>query len=94
MTPSSGRHSHPKAKPETPIESSKPSGIDYMGPLADTHHSELAVGLNYAALSGACTQSTRTSGIPEAGKTTTVNKAGGEIPGQMDLLTGQEVKPL
>jgi putative transposase len=89
-----GRHSHPNAKPETPIESSKPSGIDYMGLIADTHHSELAAGLNYAALSGAGTQSTQTSGIPEAGKTTTVNEASGEIPGQMDLLTGQEVKPL
>jgi putative transposase len=89
-----GRHSHPKAKPETPTEPSKPSGIDYMQLIADTHHSELASGLNYAALSGACAESAQSSGTPEASKTTTVSEASNEIPGQLDLLTGQEVNPL
>jgi putative transposase len=45
------RHSHPKARPETPIEPARPTtGIDYLG-LIDTHHTNtLADKVNYAAL--------------------------------------------
>lgn len=60
-----GRHSHPKARPETPPEQPKPTGVDY------AHQAELARGINYAALTG----------------------TDDEIPGQLDLLTGQEVTP-
>jgi hypothetical protein len=64
-----GRHSHPKAKPETPTEPPKPSGIDYAQLIETAHAAELARGVNYAALTGASDQ----------------------IPGQLDLLTGEEV---
>ncbi|WP_043463395.1 DDE-type integrase/transposase/recombinase [Kitasatospora sp. MBT66] len=45
------RHSHPKARPEVPAETPKPTtGIDYLG-LIDTQHStELADKVNYSAL--------------------------------------------
>jgi putative transposase len=65
------RHSHPKAKPETPTTPPQPSGIDYAQLVETAHATELARGVNYAALTGA--------------------SASGEIPGQLDLLTGQEV---
>jgi putative transposase len=45
-----GRHSHVKARPETPPEQPAPTGIDYARLIADTHHAELAAGVNYAAL--------------------------------------------
>ena len=66
-----GRHSHPKAKPETPTTPPKPTGIDYAQLIETAHAAELARGVNYAALSGASDQ----------------------IPGQLDLLTGQEAQP-
>ncbi len=66
-----GRHSHPKAKPETPTAPPKPSGIDYAQLIETAHAAELARGVNYTALTGAADQ----------------------IPGQLDLLTGQEAQP-
>jgi len=66
-----GRHSHPKAKPETPTAPPKPSGIDYAQLIETAHAAELARGVNYAALTAAT----------------------GDIAGQLDLLTGQEVQP-
>ena len=46
------RHSHPKAKPEVPAEPPKPTtGIDYLSLIDDTHTTELAAKVNYAALS-------------------------------------------
>ena len=45
-----GRHSHVKARPETPPEQPALTGIDYARLIADTHHAELAAGVNYAAL--------------------------------------------
>jgi putative transposase len=65
-----GRHSHPKAKPETPAAPPKPTGIDYAKLIEIAHAAELARGVNYAALSGA-----------------------GATPGQLDLLSGEEVQP-
>lgn len=65
-----GRHSHPKAKPETPTAPPKPSGIDYAKLIETAHQTEIARGVNYAALTAATDQ----------------------IPGQLDLLTGQEVQ--
>ncbi|AFJ35215.1 transposase [Mycobacterium sp. MOTT36Y] len=66
-----GRHSHPKAKPETPTTPPQPTGIDYAQLIETAHAAELARGVNYAAL----TNNT------------------GQIPGQLDLLTGQEAQP-
>jgi putative transposase len=52
------RHSHPKAKPEVPAEPPKPTtGIDYLSLIDDTHTTELAAKVNYAALSANPTQS-------------------------------------
>jgi putative transposase len=67
------RHSHVKARPETPPEPPPTTtGINYALLVETAHHSELAHGVNYAAL---------TTGIP----------ATGELPGQLDLLTGREI---
>jgi putative transposase len=48
-----GRHSHVKARPETPPAPPTVTGIDYARLIDDAHHSELAEGVNYAALTGA-----------------------------------------
>jgi putative transposase len=48
-----GRHSHVKARPETPPEPPTPTGIDYARLIDDAHHAQLAEGVNYAALTGA-----------------------------------------
>ena len=44
-----GRHSHPKAKPETPTAPPQPTGIDYAQLIETAHAAELARGVNYAA---------------------------------------------
>ena len=67
-----GRHSHPKAKPETPTHATETRPASTTRKLIETAHAaELARGVNYAALTGAADQ----------------------IPGQLDLLTGQEAQP-
>jgi putative transposase len=48
-----GRHSHVKARPETPPDPPAVTGIDYARLIDDAHHAELAQGVNYAALAGA-----------------------------------------
>ena len=45
-----GRHTHPKARPETPTPTPAPSGIDYMHLINATHQQHLAAQINYAAL--------------------------------------------
>jgi hypothetical protein len=52
-----GRHTHPKAKPETPSAPTQPSGIDYARLIEITHQAELAHGVNHAALTGLATKS-------------------------------------
>lgn len=45
------RHSHPKARPETPAEDPSPTtGIDYLGLIDTAHAAELADKVNYASL--------------------------------------------
>lgn len=51
-----GRHSHVKARPETPPEAPAATGIDYARLIADAHQTELAHGVNYAALSNAAVE--------------------------------------
>jgi putative transposase len=68
-----GRHTHPKARPETPpTPPAKPTGIDYAALIDTAHQAQLAHGINYTALTGA--------------EVTTEHH--NEIPGQLDLLTG------
>ncbi|MFD9270688.1 hypothetical protein ACFWB1_21445 [Streptomyces goshikiensis] len=44
------RHSHPKARPETPVEEPRQTtGIDCLGLIDTAHRSELADKVNYAA---------------------------------------------
>jgi putative transposase len=45
-----GRHSHPKARPETPPAPPTPTGIDYAALIDTAHQATLAHGVNYAAL--------------------------------------------
>ena len=44
-----GRHSHPKARPEA-APAPAPSGIDYLGLLAERREAELAASINYAQI--------------------------------------------
>jgi putative transposase len=44
------RHAHPKARPETPPEPPRPTGIDYLALIDTEHTSSLAEKVNYAAL--------------------------------------------
>lgn len=46
------RHSHHKARPETPTEPPPTTGIDYARLIEAAHHAQLATGVNYAALAG------------------------------------------
>jgi putative transposase len=70
-----GRHSHVKARPETPPAPPAATGIDYARLIDDAHQTELAHGVNYAALSN-----------------TAPSNAAAELPGQLDLLTGTELR--
>ncbi|GGW25865.1 hypothetical protein GCM10010339_95080 [Streptomyces alanosinicus] len=45
-----GRHTHPKAKPETPAEPAAPTGIDYLKVLEGEHAAATRKGINYASL--------------------------------------------
>ena len=73
-----GRHTHPKARPETPPDPPPtPTGIDYAELIDTAHHTELAHGVNYAALSA--------TPIPAA-------NPNGVLPGQLDLFTGEEAQ--
>lgn len=73
-----GRHAHPKARPETPPAPPTPTGIDYTRLIDAAHQTELAQGVNYAAL-------TRATPVP-------TSNANGALPGQLDLFTGEEVQ--
>jgi putative transposase len=45
------RHSHPKARPELPADPPPaPTGIDYLGLIADAHQRDLGPSINYTAL--------------------------------------------
>ena len=72
-----GRHSHVKARPETPPQPPTPTGIDYARLIAEVHQAQLAhpgTGVNYAALAGSNPTSSND-----------------QLPGQLDLLTGPDL---
>ena len=51
-----GRHSHPKARPETPATTApEPTGIDYLHLVDTTHHQRLGQQINYTALTDTTT---------------------------------------
>jgi putative transposase len=68
-----GRHSHPKARPETPAEPPQPTGIDYLA-FVDTEHGRTqAARVNYAALTDHPSATDADSGTGDTdGDTTTV----------------------
>jgi len=68
-----GRHSHPKARPETPDPAPPPTGIDYLRLLDTAHTARLADRINYATLIGQTPNAV--TGLPTHG----------QIPGQLDL---------
>ena len=79
-----GRHSHVKARPETPPEMPAPTGIDYARLIADAHQTVLGKGVNYAALADTA---------PPAEVMITSTAPGGahdQLPGQLDLLSATE----
>ncbi|MFC0058201.1 DDE-type integrase/transposase/recombinase [Streptomyces actinomycinicus] len=45
-----GRHTHPKASPETPAKPAPSTGIDYLKILDETHAANTAKGINYSSL--------------------------------------------
>ncbi|MFI6689645.1 Mu transposase C-terminal domain-containing protein [Streptomyces sp. NPDC050485] len=45
-----GRHTHPKAKPETPTEPVPPTGIDYLKILEGEHAAAVRKGINYSSM--------------------------------------------
>jgi putative transposase len=47
-----GRHTHPKARPETGEPAPTPTGIDYLGLIDAAHHQRLATQINYSAIVG------------------------------------------
>jgi len=78
-----GRHSHLKARPETPPAPPTPTGIDYARLIHTAHQIQLgdpANGVNYAALAG-------TAGTAGTADPDTAGIADGQLPGQLDLLT-------
>ena len=76
------RHAHPKARPETPPSAPPtPTGINYARLLDATHQAELGKRVNYAAL---------TEGDTSGSNHQHNDDSPGEIPGQLDLLTGKE----
>jgi putative transposase len=77
-----GRHAHPKARPETPPPPPPPTGINYARLVDAAHQAELAGGVNYAALAHPAT-ATASSG----------EQLPAQLPGQLDLITGQPVDP-
>ena len=60
-----GRHTHPKARPETPSGPPPTTGINYARLLGAAHQAELAQGVNYAALAGSADQAAHDPGQPE-----------------------------
>jgi putative transposase len=84
-----GRHSHPKARPETEQQPPAPTGIDYLNLVAADHHDAAGAAINFHALT--------TPTIPLATTLDTDEHAGdpviepvpdhadGQVPGQQPL---------
>src|SRR5512132_15692 len=87
-----GRHAHPKARPETPPPAPpRPTGIDYARLIEGAHQAELARGVNYAALTSTALTSTALTSTALTSTDQPDPDEHGELPGQLDLLTGDEV---
>jgi hypothetical protein len=65
-----GRHSHPKARPETPPETPRPTGIDYAQLIDTAHTQQLQQQINYAALQDTTTDPATNPATNEINNTT------------------------
>jgi hypothetical protein len=85
-----GRHSHPKARPETAQSPPAPStGINYLELVAADHHRATAAGINFHALTDTAHRHGGTSGgtnndIPVVAEPSS-NDVPEQVPGQMPL---------
>jgi putative transposase len=80
------RHSHPKARPELPVEPPAPTGIDYLRLVADGDHTHVGAAVNYAAL-------TSTDDHDDADTTDGPVDAATPHPDQMDILDLLAITP-
>ncbi|MGH3280941.1 MAG: DDE-type integrase/transposase/recombinase, partial [Trebonia sp.] len=62
-----GRHAHPKAKPEQPVQEPPPTGISYLNLISAAHDTQLGERINYAALAGPPPPSAQHDTQPEPG---------------------------
>jgi len=87
-----GRHVHPDARPDLPPPPAAPTGIDYLGLVAEQHRAELAVRINYTDLSSTGPVDL-SADDPDAAldaelasfATFGEQLAAGDLPGQLDL---------
>jgi transposase InsO family protein len=70
-----GRHSHPKARPETPRQPPAPTHIDYLNLIAADHHAATAAAINFHALTT----------TPPTGADTGADQAPEQTPGHQPL---------
>jgi transposase InsO family protein len=84
-----GRHSHPRARPETTLAPPPPStGINYLELVAADHHQATATGINFHALTAAHTDATHHDDANQSGPQTAAlssNTVPEQVPGQMPL---------
>ena len=82
-----GRHTHPKARPDTPDTPPEPTGIDYLKLVQTGHSDALATRINYDALLRPDTDAPDTDAPDTDGTVASAEPGGdGQLPGQLDLL--------
>ena len=85
-----GRHTHPKARPDTPGASPEPTGIDYLALVETSHSAGLATRINFDALLDP-DRPDRPDPAPEADlagfAALRAETSEGQLPGQLDLST-------
>ena len=75
-----GRHSHPKARPETPGQPPPATNIDYLNLIAADHHATTAAAINFHALA---TPTTLTDADADADAD--IDTGAGPVPDQPPL---------
>jgi hypothetical protein len=79
-----GRHSHPKARPETEQQPPAPTGIDYLNLVAADHHDASGAAINFHALTTP-TIPLDASDPRDIGIEPVPDHADGQVPGQQSL---------
>jgi transposase InsO family protein len=78
-----GRHSHPKARPETPQQPPTPTHIDYLNLVAADHHDATAAAINFHALTKAIPTDTTDTATTDTGADQVPGPAPGQVPDQV-----------